>query len=81
MLDKIRNGKTSLTDTKNNQAKFKSNIREVKKAHKCRTKKQNDTLYNIEMLYKSRNEAIKFYNDYSSMMSETKLRVTKETGL
>ena len=26
MLDKIRNGKTSLTDTKNNQAKFKSNI-------------------------------------------------------
>ena len=33
------------------------------------------------MLYKSRNEAIKFYNDYSSMMSETKLRLTKETGL
>ena len=29
-------------------------------------------LYNIDMLYKSRNEAIKFFNDYSSMMSEAK---------
>ena len=31
------------------------------------------------MLYKARNEAIKFY-DYSSMMSETKLKATKGTG-
>ena len=42
------------------------------KAHKGRTKKQKDTLYNIEMLYKARNEAIKFYDGYSSMMSEVK---------
>ena len=33
---------------------------------------QRNTLYNIEMLDKSRNEAIKFYDDYSSMMSEAK---------
>ena len=33
------------------------------------------------MLYKARNEAIKFYDDYSSMMSETKCRATKGTGL
>ena len=33
------------------------------------------------MRYKSRNEAIKFYDDYSSMMSEAKYRSTKETGL
>ena len=35
------------------------------------------------MLYKARNEAIKFYDDYSLMMSEakTKARATKETGL
>ena len=40
-------------------------------------------MYNIEMLYKARNEAIKFYDDYSSMMSEAKAKAkaTKGTGL
>ena len=33
------------------------------------------------MLYKARNEAIKFYDDYSSMMSEAKYRATKGKGL
>ena len=35
------------------------------------------------MLYKARTEAIKFYDDYSSMMSETKAKAkaTKGTGL
>ena len=35
------------------------------------------------MLYKARNEAIKFYDDYSSMMSEakSKSKATKGTGL
>ena len=33
------------------------------------------------MLYKATNEAIKFYDDYSSMMSEAKYRATKGTGL
>ena len=33
------------------------------------------------MLYKARREAIKFYEDYSSMMSEAKYRPTKGTGL
>ena len=33
------------------------------------------------MLYKARNKAIKFYDDYSLMMSEAKTKATKETGL
>ena len=33
------------------------------------------------MLYKARNEALRFYDDYSSMMSKAKLEGTKETGL
>ena len=37
------------------------------------------------MLYNARNEAIKFYDDYSSMMSEVKYKAkqdeTKGTGL
>ena len=42
---------------------------------------QKNTLFNIEMLYKARNEAIKFHDDYSSMMSEAKYRATQGTGL
>ena len=38
-------------------------------------------MYNIETLYKARNEAIKFYDDYSLMMSEAKTKATKGTGL
>ena len=33
------------------------------------------------MLYKARKEAIKFFDDYSSMVSEAKLKTTKETRL
>ena len=33
------------------------------------------------MLYKARNEAIKFYDDYSLIMSEAKTKATKGTGL
>ena len=33
------------------------------------------------MLYKARKEAIKFYDDYSLMMSKAKTKATKETGL
>ena len=33
------------------------------------------------MLYNARNKAIKFYDDYSSMMSEAKTKATKGTGL
>ena len=38
-LEKIRNGETSITDVTNNRAKFESNLSEVKKADKGRTKK------------------------------------------
>ena len=79
---KIRHGKIDLSDERNNQEKFKSYLGEIKKGNKKhRSKVQKNTLYNIEMLYKARNEAIKFYDDYSSMMSETKYRATKGTGL
>ena len=48
---------------------------------KHRSKVQKNTLYNTETLYKAKNEAINFYDDYSLMMSETKYRVTNGTGL
>ena len=33
------------------------------------------------MFYRSKNEAIKVYDDYSAMMSEAKYKATKGTGL
>ena len=37
-------------------------------------------MYNIEMLYKARNN-VNFYDDYSSMVTEAKHKVTKGLGL
>ena len=67
---------------KNDQIRFKSNLGEIKKENnKKRSKEQKNALYNIDMLYKARNEAIKFYDDYSLMVSEAKNKATKGTGL
>ena len=33
------------------------------------------------MLYKARNDVIKFFDDYSSMVSQAKQEATKGTGL
>ena len=63
IIDKIQNGyvKNKSNQFKSNQInRFKSNLSEVKKAHKNRTKEQKNTPYNIEMIYKARNKAIKF---------------------
>ena len=82
IIDKIQDGKIDLVIVKNNQDKFKYYLGEIKKGNKKhRSKVQKNTLYNIEMLYKARNEAIKFYDDYSLMMSEAKTKATKGTGL
>ena len=34
-------------------------------------------MHNIKIIYKARNEAIKFYDDYSAMVSEAKAKATK----
>ena len=85
VIDKLQDGKKDLADVKNNQQDFKLYLGEIKKGSK-KSKEQRDTLYNIEMLYKARNEAIKFYDDHSLMMSEAKTKskqnnTTKGTGL
>ena len=55
---------------KNDHIWFKSNLGEIKKGkNKKGSKEQKNALYNIEMLYKARSEAIKFLVDYSLMVS------------
>ena len=82
LLDKIRDDKISLTDVKNDQENLKSDLNEIKKgSKKHRSKEQKNALHNIEMLYNARNEVIKFYDGYSSMVPQAKIKATKGTGL
>ena len=69
----------SLVDAKNVQIKFKSKLNEIKKEiKKHRSKEPKNKLYNNEMLYKARSNVIKFYGNYSSMVSEEKLKQLME---
>ena len=62
IINKIKNAEISLADVKNNQEKFKSYLGEIKRGNKKKSSKEQkkNALYNTEMLYKARNEAIKF---------------------
>ena len=71
----------NLDETENDQINFKSSVGEIKKGNnKKRSKKQKSTLYNIDILYKARNEAIKFFNDYILMVSEAKNKAKSKTS-
>ena len=73
IVDKIRTSEIKLAKAKNDQIKLKSNLGEIKKGNnKKRSKGQKNALYNIDMLYKARSEAVKLYDDYSLMASEAK---------
>ena len=68
---------------KNDQIKFKSDLSEIKKGNKkYRSREQRNTIerITIEMIYKA-NNVIKFYDDYSSMVSEANHEATKGTEL
>ena len=84
IINNIRDRKKNLSEVKNNQEKFKLYLGEITKGAK-KAKEQKNTIYNIKILYKARNEAINFYDDYSLMMSEAKSKAkqneTKGTGL
>ena len=77
LTNQIKNGEIKLPEVKNDQRRFKSNLGEIKKGNnnKKRSKEQRKAIYNTDMLYKGRNEAIKFFDEYSSMVSEAKNHV------
>ena len=54
---------------------------QIKKGNnKKRSKEQKNVLYSIEMLYEARNEAIKFFNDYTWIVSEAKNKARNKTS-
>ena len=60
-------------DVKNDQKRLISELHEIKKENnECGSKEQKDVIYNNEILYEARENAIKFYDNYSSMIFEAK---------
>ena len=55
-------------------------MNEVKRP-KNKTKKQKNALYNIEMFFKARDMAVRFFNDQSSLASEAKFKATHGEGI
>ena len=64
------------------QNEYKSKLNDIKKGKpENRSKVQRGVLYNIEMLYRARNSVIKFFHDYSLMVSEAKHKSSYGKGL
>ena len=82
-VDKIKNGEISLTDVKNNQDKFKSNLGEIKSGKNKKYQKSKKAHCTILKCVTMQETRLKFFDDCSSMMSEAKAKTkaTKGTGL
>ena len=81
LINKIKNGEIKLAEAKNYQIRFKSSLGEIKKGNnKNRSKEQKNVLCNIDMLNKARNEAINFFDEYSSLVSEAKNKAKNKTS-
>ena len=81
LINKIENGEIKLADAEKDQINFKSSLGEIKQgSNKKRSKEQKNAQYNIEMLYKARNKAIEFFNDYISVVSEAKNKSKNKTS-
>ena len=74
LFEKIKPGKMKLEEAKKPlQNVFKSNLNEISRGwHK--SKEQKSPLENIKLLCKSREAAIKVFNNYSPIVSEAKYR-------
>ena len=75
LLNDIKKGEISVEEAKNRQKNYLNIIRKGNK-----NARQRKTLANINMLYNARNDAIKFIEDYSSMIIEAKKLVREQEG-
>ena len=69
-LDEIRKGEISLEEAKNSQQNYLDYLNIIRKGNKNADQKK--VLSNINIHFNARNSAIKFIEDYSSMISEAK---------
>ena len=81
LLDEIKKGEMTLEEARDYQKDYLGYLKSIRKGNK--NAKQKEILANLNMLYNVREEAIKFIEDYGSMILEAK-RLAKEqevTGL
>ena len=69
-LDEFKKGKMSLEEAKIYQQNYLDYLNNIRKGNK--NAEQRKTLANINILYNTRNNTIKFIEDYGSMILEAK---------
>ena len=75
MYNDIKNGRISLQKEKKIPEEFQSEINEILKENlNYKWKDQISTIHNIKKLYNGRGKVIKFYNDYTRMVSDAKYK-------
>ena len=77
-LDEIKKGKMSLEEAKIYQQNYLDYLNIIRKGNK--NAEQKKTLANISMFYNSRDSAIKFIEDYGSMILEAKKLAREQEG-
>ena len=81
ILNKMRNGKIGLSDVKNNQAKFKSNLDEVRKAHKKRKNSKTTPCIILKCFTKQRTRLLNFIMIIFQWYLKQNLKQLKEQDL
>ena len=78
LLDGIKKGKTLLEKANNNQQIFLEHLSIIRKGNKNNSQKK--TLANTNILFNARNSAIKFIEEYGSMIFEAKKLAKEQEG-
>ena len=78
LLNEFKKGETSLEEAKTEQQNYLEYLNVIRKGNK--NAEQRKTLANINMLCNARNDAIKFIEDYGSMILEAKKLAREQEG-
>ena len=78
LLNNIKKGKTSLEEAKEQQKDYYNYLNTIRRGNKSANQKR--TLANINIHYNARNSAIKFIEDYGSMILEAKKLAKEQEG-
>ena len=78
LLDEIKKGSISIEQAKNNQNNYLEYLNTIRKGNK--NDEQRKTLANINVHFNARDSAIKFIEDYGSMILEAKKLAKEQEG-
>ena len=78
----IKNGRVSLQKEEKIQGEFRLELNEILKGNlNYKSEDQISAIKNIKKLFNGREKVIKFYNDYTRMVSEAKYKSIHGEGL